>query len=73
MACCVCPIASIIWTNWSESGGMNGSASGTVASTLRNSSSDVPLAAGRCEEKIWLGYKWRTRSNTSPNMSRSAT
>jgi hypothetical protein len=49
-------MAMIIWVNWWESGGMNGSASGTVSSTSKNTSSEVPLAAGRCEEKIRVGW-----------------
>jgi hypothetical protein len=40
-------MAVIIWANWWESGGMNGSASGTVSSTSKNAFSEVPLAAGR--------------------------
>ena len=46
---------------------MNGSASGTVSSTFRNASSEVLLAAGRWEEKIRVGWSWRTPSRTSLN------
>jgi hypothetical protein len=59
----------MIWVNCSASGGAKGSASGTVASTDRKSSIDVPSAAGKCEENIRDGAIWRTRSRTSSNFA----